>query len=371
MSPAAPASRPPDEAYPATDWGRFGWLLAAVWVLFLGFPLRAALTAPDTMGLRAVAALLVLVFGAAYVAAFRRLPIWVGIGEPRLRLRVSLLALLVALALVEWPLIGVSALTMSPFVIGYAAFMLPRHWAFAVLALWVALGALATRSQGSWATAADLAPVTITVLVSGVLTQTVVRREIATEHLEREMLLMGERGRMARDVHDLLGHSLTVIHLKSQLAARLVRDDPDRAISEMAAIGELSREALDGVRQTVSGERGGGLPEVLDECVTTLRGAGIATTVHGDVHAVTGRIVLPLALVLRELTTNLLRHACASRCELSLAADRLVVDDDGLGWQQHREGNGLRGVRERLAPAGGTLTTSTSPLGGARAEVTW
>jgi two-component system sensor histidine kinase DesK len=157
-------------------------------------------------------------------------------------------------------------------------------------------------------------------------------------------------------MHDILGHALSVIALKAELAGRLLTRDGERARAEIADVERLSRDALAEVRAAIAGYRGGDLAAELERARATLETAGIA------VEADRASISLPvahervLALVLREAVTNVLRHAQARRCRLSLErsanAYRLEVSDDGVGVAQP-EGFGMRGIRERVAAAGG------------------
>ena len=121
----------------------------------------------------------------------------------------------------------------------------------------------------------------------------------------------------------------------------------------------------------MSDRSSGGFAASVDEFVDTLSGAGVDTVVVGDPHEVSGGIVLPLTWVMRELSTNILRHAHAENCRVEISPGRLVVGDDGDGFDQSRPGNGIRGMRERLAPAGARLETGVSSMGGAQVEVSW
>lgn len=170
------------------------------------------------------------------------------------------------------------------------------------------------------------------------------------------ILQTAERERIARDMHDILGHALSVIALKAELAGRLLARDGERAKAEIADVERLSRDALADVRAAIAGYRAGDLAGELERARTTLETAGI--TVESD----RAPISLPpahervLVLVLREAVTNILRHAQARRCRLSLersaGAYRLEISDDGLGVAQP-EGFGMRGIRERVAAVGG------------------
>jgi two-component system, NarL family, sensor histidine kinase DesK len=171
---------------------------------------------------------------------------------------------------------------------------------------------------------------------------------------------VAERERIARDLHDVLGHTLSVIILKSELAARLALRDPQQAQGEMQEVERIGRQALSEIRHAIRGYRAQGLPAELERARQTLATAGIAAECRGegDAHLDAARETV-LALVLREAVTNVVRHAGARHCRVELGLEaghcRLEVTDDGRG-AQGGEGNGLRGMRERVEALGGTLT---------------
>ncbi len=168
-----------------------------------------------------------------------------------------------------------------------------------------------------------------------------------------------ERERIARDLHDLLGHTLSLIVIKSELAGKLFGVQPERAANELRDIEQTARRALAEVRETVTGYRARGLRDEFLEAAQTLEAAGVTSQVPSSVPRLHARHEATLALVLREAVTNVVRHAGARHCRVEIAtsdrATRLVVVDDGRG-KIEREGNGLRGMRERVGELGGTLT---------------
>ncbi len=182
-----------------------------------------------------------------------------------------------------------------------------------------------------------------------------------------------ERLRIARDLHDLLGHSLSLIVLKSELARRLAGRDLDRALGEVADIETAARAALANVREVVSGYRKRALGEELDGARAVLAAAGVDATVR-----MTGG-VLPEAAdgvfgwAVRESVTNVVRHARASRCVIEVAHGEggavLEIRDDGRAAKGHVPGNGLTGLSERVSAEGGTLEAGPLPGGGFRVLV--
>jgi two-component system sensor histidine kinase DesK len=181
----------------------------------------------------------------------------------------------------------------------------------------------------------------------------------ANEEIEH-LATVAERERIARDLHDVLGHTLSVITLKSELAGKLIDRDPQRAGKEIREVEEISRQALSDVRDAIRGYRSRGLTAELAQAKSTLETAGVA--VHYDAST---SIKIPamqegvLSMAVREAVTNVVRHAQARTCTLRLnqqnGSCRLEIADDGRGGFQN-EGNGLRGMRERVEMLGGTLT---------------
>lgn len=207
----------------------------------------------------------------------------------------------------------------------------------------------------------------------------------AREEVER-IAKTAERERIARDLHDLLGHTLTLISVKSDLAIRLAERDPDRARHEMEEVHRTARQALAEVRRAVRGYRAdgtGGLRRELESARAALTSAGLAVEVEGDEPETLARAFSEhgapeheeaLALALREAATNVLRHARASRCRVQIErrgdVARLRVSDDGRGGvfsSSHAaaagDGHGLAGMRERVERLGGRLTLRGGPSG--------
>jgi two-component system sensor histidine kinase DesK len=178
------------------------------------------------------------------------------------------------------------------------------------------------------------------------------------EHLAK----VAERERIARDLHDVLGHTLSVIILKSELAGKLIDRDPVRAKAEIADVEQTSRAALAEVRSTIRGYRAHSLDAELRQAKATLETAGLSVKAESTVVNLTPAQESVVALVVREAVTNVVRHAQAQTCVLRLALSNgnclLEIEDDGCGGSS-AEGNGLRGMRERIEALGGTLQRET------------
>src|SRR5580700_9927505 len=179
------------------------------------------------------------------------------------------------------------------------------------------------------------------------------------EHLAK----IAERERIARDLHDVLGHTLSLITLKSELARKLVDRDPERAKQEMQDVENTSRAALADVREAIRGYRTEGIFAELARARAALETAGVAVECDTDRVALSPAQESVLSLALREAVTNVVRHADASRCNVTLRRYEtlctLEIADDGCG-ANGPEGNGLRGMRERLEALGGSLRLLTS-----------
>lgn len=175
----------------------------------------------------------------------------------------------------------------------------------------------------------------------------------------RYLATVTERERIARDLHDLAGQSLTAIALRSQLVQRIAETDPARAIEEAAAIEATARETLASVRETVAGWQQVVLTDELDKATTALKAAGVQPIIEGEWQRdLAPSVETVLALALREAVTNVVRHADARSCRIRLSGGdeevALLVSDDGNG-ARNPEGSGLRGMRERVMAAGGRL----------------
>ena len=196
-------------------------------------------------------------------------------------------------------------------------------------------------------------------LIAGAITG-VLRQGIALKRFHKEV----ERERIARDLHDILGHTLSVIILKSELASRLLEQDPQRAKAEIEDVERISRNALSEVREAIVGYRAGDLLAEFDRAKSTLDTAGIVVEHHWEEVGMPVSQERVLALVLREAVTNVLRHAQAKRCRMALQKTaggcRLQVRDDGRGGA-HQEGLGMRGIRERVAAIGGKVSWNAGP----------
>ncbi len=182
------------------------------------------------------------------------------------------------------------------------------------------------------------------------------------EEVER-MAAVAERERIARDLHDVLGHTLSLIVLKSELASKLADRDPARAAREIRDVEEVARTALREVREAISGVRAATLDDEIARGRALLHAAGVRAEFAISVMPMERAKEEALALALRETLTNVARHSGAGVCKVRIAhsGEACVVDieDDGRGGIAP-EGNGLRGMRERIESLGGTVARIAS-----------
>jgi two-component system sensor histidine kinase DesK len=197
------------------------------------------------------------------------------------------------------------------------------------------------------------------------------RLRLSNEHI-RQLAATAERERIGRDLHDLLGHTLSLITMKLELSRRLLDRDPEIARRELAEAEEVARHALAEVRSAVTGIRAAGLAAELASAALLLRTSGVQLDQHLQVANLPEALEGTLALVLREATTNIARHARATLARVSLVqvgeCVRLCIEDNGHGGIRDA-GNGLRGMRERLQPWGGSLQLDSPPGGGTRLQI--
>lgn len=178
----------------------------------------------------------------------------------------------------------------------------------------------------------------------------------------RQLAATAERERIGRDLHDLLGHTLSLITLKLELSRKLFDRDPATARRELAEAEEVARHALAEVRAAVTGIRAAGFAAELASAALLLRTSGVQLDQHLQVSNLPEAIECTLALVLREAVTNIARHAQATLARVSLLRTgdgvRMSIEDNGRGGIT-AHGNGLNGIRERVQSLGGSLQVAS------------
>jgi two-component system, NarL family, sensor histidine kinase DesK len=189
-------------------------------------------------------------------------------------------------------------------------------------------------------------------------------RKLRMAHEEIEHLAkIAERERIARDLHDVLGHTLTIIAVKSTLAGKLLDKEPQKAKAEIADIERVSRDAMAEIRNTLRGYSSYKLMEEMERGARALKCAGVSVETESAELALSPAQESVAALIMREAVTNIVRHAHARHCRLRVARNNgngvLEIHDDGRGGL-NTDGNGVRGMRERIEALGGTLVHDPS-----------
>lgn len=362
--PASSATQTPREILTAR--AARGWYVgASISLIWLFIVATEAVAAADTAVSNAVVIALLVLFAASFLIAVpvsRLLP---------LRLRLLPAAWLFVLSFSLFPWIGWDVRGVWSYVgvaIGMAVVRLRTTWL-----LLIALGAAALVAgvlSDGWTESVLFLPA---IIISISAMMAAFGRNIAAMNALRatrdqmaQMAVERERSRVARDLHDILGHSLTVITVKSELAGRLIDVDPARARTEIGEVEALARGALADVRTTVAGYRGVTVAGELAAARAALDAAGIAAELPTATENVPAERRELAGWIVREGVTNVIRHAQASRCRVRLGARSVIVEDDGVGPASGAgtAGSGLIGLRERVEAAGGRLTLGRSELGG-------
>ncbi|MEV4438460.1 sensor histidine kinase [Streptomyces sp. NPDC049577] len=250
-----------------------------------------------------------------------------------------------------------------------------RRWLAATMAVFGTSVGVLTHFHGSsessvavaWGTSlSGLVAAAVLNLFDTVLELRTTREELARSAVERERL------RFSRDLHDLLGHTMSVIVVKAEAVRRLAPRDLDAALGQAADIEAVGRQALTEIREAVTGYREGSLTAELDSARSVLRASGIDADVRQSGPPLPPQTAALLGWVVREGVTNVVRHSGAERCVIEVRGgqDRvhLEITDDGRGPVpgSGTPGTGLKGLTERLAAAGGSLTSGPESRRGFR-----
>ncbi|MET8764394.1 histidine kinase [Lentzea sp. NPDC004782] len=348
------------------------YLFSCLFVLFyIPELIYNVITSDGSAAARAVLVTLILVYALGWLWAPRWL--WTS-GSENVNTAICLALLGVGLVVVYW--LGMPSAGLLVYIMSTIGVVLTSQRAIAinvtvlaVLALTMFLTDDLPRDGGQLIT---LLSISLGMLFLGKM----IRANRALAAAQEEIAALArteERNRLARDLHDILGHSLTTITLKTGVARRLLESaSPDRALEEIREVEHLTRQALSDVRTTVSGYREVSLSAEVVGARAALRAAGVEADLPHAVDNVRPELQGVFGYVLREGITNVLRHAAATRCSVRLGDTWLEVRDNGRGAGVGEPGTGLRGLAERLAPHGGTVLAGPLDEGGyrLRAEVT-
>jgi two-component system sensor histidine kinase DesK len=343
--------------------GRLGVLFAGVWLVFLVTPLQDAWNQRGSLG-GWVGLVGLVTFAGVYLAAFvvtrrRRLH---GDMDSAPEQAAALLGGLLGLAAVVCWAIGQSGTATLVYIAVTAVLWLPGRAALATVTVLAVASDVAGRVIPGWEHDDSLtfAVCSAAFAMWGVNQLMLRNLDLMRARDENARLAVAdERNRFARDLHDILGHSLTVITVKAELANRLLDVDPERARAEISDLERLSRDALTDVRRAVQGYRDLTLPGEIARAREALRAADIDAELPNSTDEVPSELRELFAWTVREGVTNVIRHSGATRCTVRLEATAVEVRDDGTGpcAETGPGGHGLDGLRERAAAAGAVLVT--------------
>jgi len=339
----------------------FGWVLGGVWLFYLSQPLGTILRHPDGFAKWFSLAAQV-VFGLSYILVFlwmRRMRLEQRDGG--LRKALAWLALMFALALATIPAAGGDWMVGLVYIAAASIMVLPPRAAVPVVAVSAVLPLVLPELVPSWKpenglffsiVLAAFAMFGVTRMIDHNQRLTAANREIA------RLAVAEERARAARDLHDILGHSLTVITIKAELAGRLLSVAPERAEAEVNDLEKLARQALADIRRTVGAYREVCLEEELASARSALSAAGIDAKLPRSVDDVPEPRGTLFSWAVREGVTNVVRHSGATRCVITVRPDRVEISDNGRGPSEDGDhgGSGLRGLRERAEACGAQLS---------------
>jgi two-component system sensor histidine kinase DesK len=341
-------------------WLGVGFVL--VWLGYLAWPVYSFVTGATPQWAIALALALTVVFGGLYT-----LGVIFGVSGRSERVPKAATVGLVIIPVGLVPLIGDNS---APYFI-FAAVLTVYAWpvrvslpAVTAFTAWTAVLPVIVGGSGAPRWLFPLLVGGVGLFNYGTRAMTIQGQEIQQAH-ERlaELAVADERARFGRDVHDILGHSLTSIVVKAQLAGRVVDLDGERARAEIADIERLAREGLEDVRRTAAGYREVTLSAELASARSALAAAGVHAELPQAVDEVPGGLRELFGWAIREGVTNVIRHSAASRCEVRLSATSVEVTDDGQGGNGHT-GNGLTGLADRAAAAGAAVEAKPLPGGG-------
>jgi two-component system sensor histidine kinase DesK len=363
---------PDNMMWPIPTAARLGW--AAIWLVFLGYPISDIVGTGYSPARAVIAWICLAVFTAVYLFAM-----WIClsmVARVATGTRLLPLAVLYLLGITLTLVFRGQWMGLLVYCGVAAGWTLRWRWLVPVL---LALGCFMV-AEGvligyAWADLGFLSFLTValgfTMLAFRRLIATVIELRTARAEVAR-LAISDERLRISRDVHDILGHSLSVIALKAQVARRLMESDAKAAADAMCDVEAVARESLVEVRGMVTGYRQRSLADELQGARDVLDAAGIAFAITRGTMVPPAPVDSLLAWTVREGVTNVLRHSRAHHCEISLSPSdtgfTVAIVDDGVGGVANAGGSGLHGLRERVGAAGGRVDAGLGEGGGFRLQ---
>jgi two-component system, NarL family, sensor histidine kinase DesK len=363
---------PADPGRPVWQRQRYRWLFAAFWLVYLAQPSRVIWHDHDLVR-RYIGLAALLAFAVLFVGTLRQRG-----RDLSLVARLSVSAAAVALVI----LVLVIAGEKTSGLLVYLAVMMVlalRTWVGWLMVALIVAASLAVPSLVPGWSPASLSfsfEIFLAAVAAWGVSQ-LFQRNMQLAVAREEMVRVEERNRFARDLHDILGHSLTVVAIKAELAGRLARAAPERAEAEIADVERIAREALADVRAAAAGYREVTLASELASARTALTAAGIQADLPAKVADIAPRREQVFGWAIREGVTNVVRHSGATCCSVRVAGPEVEISDDGRGPAGPAAeagtgpgpggadgGHGLAGLRERAAAAGGSVSVGRSAAGG-------
>lgn len=326
-------------------------------VLFIAIPIYFAWSEGGAPA-AALVTLLLLTYGAAFVYCC-------GIALYPQRVRLMWFLLCTAMLLGMIPLLGENVLYMVMFQAMTHVLLLPWRWAVPTMVA-MSLGVFSLAIALGVYIAAGLAGMGMLMawgIGYGIRQQLLQEQLEAAQHRNAVLAVAAERERIGRDLHDLVGHSLTSLTISAQLASRLLERDPDAAREQLAHIESTVRQALADVRATASGMQHVRAATEIASARTVLTTIGIQAEVPTALPPLHDDLSELFGYVIREGVTNIVRHSRATTATITVDEESVSIGDDGVGIADGATRSGLRGLEARLALAGGRLEVRSSETG--------
>ena len=339
-----------------------GWT-PYLWLVYLSFFFIDWYYQPINMGMNLLAVLTLMIFLLLYFSAYRRQ----GLAA------LAHIGAILALAIIWTPFnTGASVLYIFAAAFAYRVGS-ARNGVLVIASIIILASIMAPFAELSWFFWLPAAVVSLIIGLANLFFAQNERKNAALRLSQaevRRLARVAERERIARDLHDVLGHTLSLITVKSELAARLIETDPIRAGDEIRSIEQTARTALADVREAISGIQEMTLAEALEQARLSLQAVDVVLETEIDPSIeLSQQTEAMLALVVREAVTNIIRHADARHCTIRLVQDpaakqhHLEIRDDGRGHIR-ADGNGVQGMRARVESINGELSIPNSKRGG-------